>query len=49
LLRFGGAAQDDVCLLLSYGRLLSAERLALHRHNLVMHESALPQGQVRGR
>ena len=37
--------QGDVCLLLSYGRLLSAEQLALHRHNLVMHESALPQGQ----
>ena len=26
-------------------RLLSAEQLALHRHNLVVHESALPQGQ----
>lgn len=35
----------DVCLLLSCGRLLSAEQLALHRHNLVVHESALPQGQ----
>jgi len=34
-----------VCLLLSCGRLLSAEQLALHRHNLVVHESALPQGQ----
>ena len=38
-------AQGDVCLLLSCGRLLSAEQLALHRHNLVVHESALPQGQ----
>ncbi|MAU77324.1 MAG: UDP-2,4-diacetamido-2,4,6-trideoxy-beta-L-altropyranose hydrolase [Crocinitomicaceae bacterium] len=35
----------DVCLLLSCGRLLSAEQLALHRHNLVVHASALPQGQ----
>jgi UDP-2,4-diacetamido-2,4,6-trideoxy-beta-L-altropyranose hydrolase len=35
----------DVCLLLSCGRLLSSEQLALHRHNLVVHESALPQGQ----
>ncbi len=35
----------DVCLLLSCGRLLSAEQLALHRHNLVVHESALPHGQ----
>ena len=34
-----------MCLLLSCGRLLSAEQLALHRHNLVVHESALPQGQ----
>ncbi len=39
-------APGDVCLLLrSIGRLLSADELALHRYNLVMHESALPQGQ----
>jgi len=38
-------APGDVCLLLSCSRLLSAEQLALHRHNLVVHESALPQGQ----
>lgn len=38
-------APGDVCLLLSCGRLLSPEQLALHRHNLVVHESALPQGQ----
>jgi methionyl-tRNA formyltransferase len=38
-------APGDVCLLLSCGRLLSTEQLALHRHNLVVHESALPQGQ----
>ena len=35
----------DVCLLLSFSRLLSAEQLALNRYNLVVHESALPQGQ----
>ena len=35
----------DVCLLLSCGRLLSSAQLALHRHNLVVHESALPRGQ----
>ncbi len=35
----------DVCLLLSCGRLLNAEQLALHRYNMVVHESALPQGQ----
>jgi UDP-2,4-diacetamido-2,4,6-trideoxy-beta-L-altropyranose hydrolase len=35
----------DVCLLLSCGRLLNTEQLALHRHNLVIHASALPQGQ----
>ena len=35
----------DVCLLLSCGRLLSAKQLALHRYNLVVHESALPYGQ----
>ena len=38
-------AAGDVCLLLSCGQLLSAEQLALHRHNLVVHASALPQGQ----
>ena len=38
-------ATGEVCLLLSCGRLLSADQLALHRHNLVVHESALPQGQ----
>ncbi len=38
-------APGDVCLLLSCGRLLSREQLALHHHNLVMHESALPHGQ----
>ena len=38
-------ASGDICLLLSCGRLLSAENLALHRHNLVVHESALPRGQ----
>jgi UDP-2,4-diacetamido-2,4,6-trideoxy-beta-L-altropyranose hydrolase len=38
-------AQGDVCLLLSCGRLLTPEQLSLHRHNLVVHESALPHGQ----
>ena len=27
------------------GRLLNADQLALHRHNLVVHESDLPRGQ----
>lgn len=34
----------DVCLLLSCSRLLSAEQLALHPHNLVVHENPLSQG-----
>jgi UDP-2,4-diacetamido-2,4,6-trideoxy-beta-L-altropyranose hydrolase len=38
-------APGDVCLLLSCGRLLSTEQLSFHRHNLVVHESALPHGQ----
>lgn len=38
-------APGDVCLLLRCSRLLSAEQLALHHHSLVVHESALPQGQ----
>ena len=35
----------DVCLLLSCSRLLNADQLPLHRYNLVVHESDLPQGQ----
>ena len=31
--------------MLSCGQLLTAEHLALHRYNLAVHESALPQGQ----
>ena len=38
-------APGDVCLLLSCGRLLNTEELAMHRHNLVVHESDLPRGQ----
>ena len=34
-----------MCLLLSCSRLLNADQLALHSYNLVVHESALPQGQ----
>ena len=35
----------DVCMMLGCGELLNAEQLKLHHHNLVVHESALPQGQ----
>ena len=35
----------DVCFMLSCGRLISPEQLALHRHNLVVHASDLPKGQ----
>lgn len=35
----------DVCFLLSYGRIVTQEWLALHRHNLVVHASDLPQGK----
>ena len=38
-------APGDVCLLLSCSRMLSPQQLSLHRHNLVVHESALPHGQ----
>ncbi len=38
-------ATGEVCFLLSCGRLLNSEQLALNRHNLVVHESALPHGQ----
>lgn len=35
----------DVCFLLSYGRLIAEKWIALHRHNLVVHASALPHGK----
>ena len=35
----------DICFLLSYGRVVSEEFLALNRHNLVVHASALPKGK----
>jgi UDP-2,4-diacetamido-2,4,6-trideoxy-beta-L-altropyranose hydrolase len=35
----------DVCVILSFGAILSPEALAEHRHNLVVHESALPLGK----
>ena len=35
----------DVCFMLSYGRIVSEEWLAYHRHNLVVHASNLPQGK----
>jgi methionyl-tRNA formyltransferase len=38
-------AQGDLCFLLGCGFLISPERLTLHRHNLVVHESALPEGR----
>ena len=34
-----------MCLLLSRGRLLTDKQLSWHKHNLVVHESSLPQGQ----
>ena len=37
--------EGDLCFLLGCGFLISPERLALHRHNLVVHESALPLGR----
>lgn len=37
--------QGDLLFILSCGRLLKPEHMALHQHNLVVHESALPQGR----
>jgi UDP-2,4-diacetamido-2,4,6-trideoxy-beta-L-altropyranose hydrolase len=35
----------DVCLILGFAKVLTAEELGLHKHNLVVHESDLPRGQ----
>ena len=38
-------AKGDVCFLLSCSRLLNPDQLTFHSHNLVVHESDLPNGQ----
>ena len=38
-------SQGDILLILSYWGLLSDEALSKHVHNLVVHESALPEGK----
>ena len=35
----------DMCFMLSYSRIVSREILVRNKHNLVVHESALPQGK----
>lgn len=35
----------DIVFMLSYSEIVSAEKLALNNHNLVVHESALPHGK----
>lgn len=37
--------QGDVCFLLSYGRIVAEDWLAMHQFNLVVHASDLPQGK----
>lgn len=42
---FDGENSYDLCFLLSYGKIVPLEKLRLNKHNLVVHESALPQGK----
>ena len=42
---FDGQNSYDLCFLLSYGKIVPPEKLKLNKHNLVVHESALPQGK----
>lgn len=37
--------EGDICFYLSYGRIVGAQTRARHRHNLVVHGSALPHGR----
>lgn len=37
--------EGDICFFLSYGRIVGDEILSRHKNNLVVHESALPQGR----
>lgn len=39
------APASDFCFYLSYGRIVGADTLARHAHNIVVHESALPRGR----
>lgn len=42
---FPSGSNFDMCFMLSYSRIVSREILARNKHNLVVHESALPQGK----
>ena len=42
---FPCADEFDFCFLLSYSKLINREQLSKSRHNLVVHESALPHGK----
>lgn len=42
---FPQAGNFDFCFMLSYSKLIGKEHLARSRHNLVVHESALPKGK----
>lgn len=41
----GAIRNGDLCFLLGFGQLVSADTLARHRNNLVVHESDLPKGR----
>jgi methionyl-tRNA formyltransferase len=41
----GEMPPGDLAFFLGYYRLVPERALALHQHNLVVHESALPQGK----
>lgn len=43
--KFPQADEFDFCFMLSYSKLINRERLSKSRHNLVVHESALPHGK----
>lgn len=42
---FPSGSNFDMCFMLSYSRIVSREILVRNKHNLVVHESALPQGK----
>ena len=41
----GNLREGDICFFLSYGRIVNAATLALHKNNLVVHASDLPRGR----
>ena len=42
---YQGLKEGDILVILGWGKILNNDTLKLHKHNLIVHESALPKGK----